>query len=482
MTLWRFLLLFASALLFCACPDPQSSGSEMHCKYEKQILAAQTVPSASVTDAHIYLDTSDTMKGFLSDAANPMPVTLYQEVLQSLLLEQLHAVGLNPRISGFSKGYGSLDAPLRSYALKRDLYREEESDIIGALEDASKQPATLSIVVTDNTQDLLAPKPNRAPGFDRAAFTRTVVDDLVKKDFGVWLLGFKSGFRGNYFSVQLTSGRRGVHTNQVIALSSPRPVYCWVVSRDVPKGRRFVTALFDQLQRRAQVHDSQGNQIVYAIELAPGVPPRVKLEEPTDDELRAAAGLHERHSNVAQEPRTPTANRGDDVLRVRSWRSNPPANSIVYGDLELAEPRTERLSFVAKIRLEFDPKNLPLTIPVDLWSIETGDSLNLGTSLSSIPDHQRPSERSWRVSIPYARILSEAPARRDIEIPFFLLADLDASTKSSWLAEWSTDDDTTLSAIDGKSLYLLDVVRGIIAETLATPVVKSCMHLHITKE
>ena len=44
-----------------------------------------------------------------------------------------------------------------------------------------------------------------------------------------------------------------------------------------------------------------------------------------------------------------------------------------------------------------------------------------------------------------------------------------------------TGDDTTQKAVDGKTLYLFDVLRGTIAETLRLPVARACLQIHLAK-
>ena len=270
----------------CSGTTEGTEDGEALCRLDEGLQLAP----ATVTQADIYLDNSVTMAGFISDVDHPMPVTPLQQLLQSLLVERLNDVELVPSFYTFGLNVDPATplSELPNYVRDRTYYEKTENDIVAALLKASERPSSLSVIITDNTQDVLTSKQGRSLGFDRSGIVRTVSENLAGKGFGVWLLGFQSAFRGDYFSVRLTLEPAGVRTNRKFPLSGERPVYCWIVSRDWEKGRSLAVDLHEELSRFAPLGEDGAPQ-VRGIEVFSGIVPSLSADEPDERELAPPA-------------------------------------------------------------------------------------------------------------------------------------------------------------------------------------------------
>jgi hypothetical protein len=447
----------------------------------------QVAPSA-VTEADIYLDASESMQGYISAPGYAMSISPLQQLLQTSLLEKLSDAGLSPRLHTFGEEVNPTPLPLRElreYVRDRSKYSEDRSDVVAALERAGESTTSLSVIITDNAQDLEYAKEGRdqrAPGFDRSAIVRTVSQNLAAKGFGVWLLGSQSPFEGTYFSLQLTLNSTGVGTNRRVELAGgkERPFYCWIVSRDWEKGRSLVAELYEEL---AQLSDlgADGVMKVHAIEFFPGIVPDLFLDEPDENELSTpiATGRQGTGESLA------------DVFRVRSWTSDPARQGVTSGELVFEQPRTSKLIFLLKARLTLpssDRNSALLSLPLSAWEILPKESLDLGASLTSEVQHFVPSQhegskgslsRYWELAVPYERLVSQPQNRWILAVPLSLRTG--QVPGNYWLREWSTADDTTPEAIAGRTLYLYDVSRAILERTTGRQQQRGCVALRLIK-
>lgn len=473
------------------CPPARSGGQtgEEACYWDQQEEEAAGT-STSVTESQVYLDLSRTMSGFISNGENGRPVTLLQELLRTILLEALGNVEVTPpKLWGFGREIFPLDHSLSSYAAReskgsvdpRDLYDQGETDVVGALEAASKQPSALSVVLTDNAQDLRTSKDSRAPGFDRSAMIRTITQDLAEHGFGVWLIGYRNSFRGTYFSILLAPNEKGVHINKPIALASDQPLYVWVVSKDLEKGRAVVDHLVRELRRRWSVRNSEEAAPVHAVELAPGVAPLVLPTEPSPPEIDPSwtpeTGLR------ALDPR-------ETLPRVRSWQRDERELPTIEAELVYQRTNEVNLRFPLQVDLERrephrDWGNWPLSAWKLVWKTEgaiPGPSIKLSNDLSPFQLRSTGERRYRMLLLPFDQLTAYEPERRRVEVPLAVHFDEAGAPGDSWLAKWSTEGDTTKDGIEGKTLYLLDIANSVLAKTIGTQRPAACVHVALVEE
>jgi len=480
-------LLLAGALS-CS-PVDSTDAPEVKCYWDTR-LSGSSGDAPEVAESQIFLDLSRTMSGFISEGRSGRPVTLQQELLRTILLEALGNVAVTPpTLWGFGREVFPLEGSLSSYAAKEGrgseepwtLYDQAETDVVGALLAASRQPAALSVILTDNAQDLRTPKDRRAPGFDRSAMGRALTEELAGNGFGVWLIGFRNDFRGAYFSILLASNSHGIHVNKPIPLASKQPLYAWVLSRDLPKGRAVVDHLVRELRRRWRVRNGEGEPPVHAVELAPGAPPDVLPLEPLPDELEVVASDDPVLGNL-----DPTR----DVLRVQTWGPEDGEPPRAAGTLTFQRPRGVDLFFLIKAQLEPNGQDRqwggwPFSAWHLKWQIQPngqGPSGKVEEDLAPFRGEHRAGTRFRRLVMPFDQLVAYDPPGRRVEIPLSLTFDADAIPGDHWLQAWSTDDDTTKEGIEGKTLYLFDVARSVLERTIGRERPAACLHLTLVEE
>jgi hypothetical protein len=436
---WLARIVGAALLLVWAL-----SGCAGPCSPEPfQCTALPPAPAASpesITEGRIYLDLSQSMRGYISDG--DVPFTLFQRALDGLLQEAFAEVRLtNPTLLGFGSGLRKDLPPLESFVLTgkegppSQKFNETSTDLSVTFRDIRKSLRALSVVVTDGAQDQRdGPSGSVGEGFVRTALVNAVRDELIQKGFGVWLVGVMSGFDGCYYNVR--PDRQG-RVGQCIQVQR-RPVYFWVFSRDLGKGRALVRSLADRLRAEAP------NQ-VNALELSPGAIPGVHLAQPEPEEVRRLVT-------------SKTALR-DRLATIRLWRS--PAAACV------------ELPFVADgnvqlpLALRLDSPEDGLAPPGVTWkaTIESPESL--------------PGLRAR--TLPGILLLEISSSQTEtIEIPLILQADLQRGLEASWIERWSTRDDASAQALEGKTLYLADIVSELLSP-LAEPRRAACLHLTLIR-
>jgi hypothetical protein len=473
----------------CAPANPSGSAEVVECRWNEP-PADPFEPSPEVSESQIFLDLSRTMSGFISDGRGGMPVTLQQDLLRTILLESLGNVAVTPpTLWGFGREVFPLEGSLSSYAARegrgaadpQGLYDQAETDVVGALLAASRQPAALSVILTDNAQDLRTPKDRRAPGFDRSALVRTLTEELAGHGFGVWLVGFRNEFRGAYFSILLAANGEGVHVNKPILLASEQPLYAWVVSRDLVKGRAVVDHLVRELRGRWRVRHGEGEAPVHAVELAPGTPPRVIPAEPTPDELEVAAG----------DPAFGGLDPSRERMRVRQWAPPDGVPPLTAATLVYSRPREANLFFLLKARLDPNTEQpqawgeWPLSAWRLRWESDSGrggPGVQLATDLTPFAVRDGAGQRFRKLVVPYNQVAQHNPEDRWAQLPLWVALDPQAIPEDHWLEAWSTNDDTTREGIEGKSLYLFDVTRSVLEQTVGRRRPAACIHLTLVEE
>lgn len=484
---WALAFLLVGVL---GCPAGSSSGSTdaVDCLWDG-VPAEPSGAGGTVTESQVFLDLSWTMRGFISEGEGGRPVTLQQELLRTILLEALGNADVTPpTLWGFGREVFPLEESLSAYAARegggvepRELYDQAETDVVATLLAASEQPSALSVILTDNAQDLRTAKERRAPGFDRSAMIRALTQELAEKGFGVWLVGFRNDFRGAYFSILLAANSHGVHVNKPIPLASEQPLYAWVISKDLAKGRAVVDDLVRELRRRWAVRNEEGQPPVHAIELAPGAPPRVEPREPLPEELEIATGEDAPFSG-------PDPQR--DLLRVRDWE-------VVEGDVPRAEatlrfqrPRGADLLFLLKVQLDGDPERPEWgTWPYSAWNLQwrqqpdgRGPQVQVAQDLSPFSVQPEARTRFRKLVLPLQQVTAYEPERRRIQIPLSVAFGVRSIPADHWVRAWSTDDDTTQKGIEGKTLYLSDVTGSVLEKTIGREQPGACIDLTLVEE
>jgi hypothetical protein len=479
-------ILALTAALGCSPANPGDLGESLECYWDRQLEQPGGQPP-SVTESQVYLDLSRTMSGFISEGEDGRPVTLQQELLRTILLEALGNVDVGPpTLWGFGREIFPLERSLSGYAAReghgsvspKTLYDQAETDVVGALLAASKQPSALSVILTDNAQDLRTSKETRAPGFDRSAMIRAITQDLAGNGFGAWLIGYHNSFRGTYFSILLAPNSEGIRINKPIPLNSDQPLYAWVVSKDLSKGRAVVDHLVVELRRRWRVRNPEGEAPVHAVELAPGVHPRVVPREPHPDEL--AVESTEEELDVADPQR--------DIPVVRSWNLEHGEPPRVGATLVYQRPRGVSLLFPLKVEIEQDRDNEWGRWPLAVWGLRwkteaaEGPGATLAEDLEPFPILSSQATRFRKLIIPYDQLMAYKPDRRRIELPLAIAFQREEIPEEHWLATWSTDNDTTRDGVEGKTLYLSDVATAVLDRTVGPERPAACVHLTFVEE
>lgn len=437
----------------------------------------------AVAEGAIYLDLSWTMRGFIADRGYEIPFTRFQQLLRTTLPEAFVEVDLpSPAFHGFGGDLVPAErlAPMLDYAVRspdrtspRTRYDQGQTDVVGMLERAAGAPGTLSVVVTDNAQDVLRSGGRRVPGFDRSSFVKTVTDHLAGRGFGVWLVGVQNEFEGTYFSIQPVFDQDGLRVNSPLALRGRRPFYVWVVSRDLDKGRRFVAHLAQRLDSGPDGNGDSGDR-VHAIELAPGLLPQLRLAE----------------------PEAPAADNADTVFsstrwfRIHEWQDRGAAPAYVCLAFDRSEQSIRHqfpLLGVVTPRPAGDPVSR-LQLPPEVWRTELRphrDGSDLpGLQIDSMAGERPPTPGSGTtpalghmLTLNPVTMAAARPDERSLDLDIDLRADLSALPADHWITTWSTPDDTTPEAILGKTLYLEDVVLGILTATVGRPQPSRCVRL-----
>lgn len=439
-----------------ACSGGASSQPPQPCIH----LPTSAPGAGGVESAKVVLDVSMSMRGFIGKWS----ITPFQHLLRTWLKEGLTAVGLpNPELLGVAGKVRPLGSDLESHALRRALYDQRETDVVAALLWAGEQPKALSIIVTDNVQDVLSNHGQRARGFDRAAFSRAVVN-LAAKGFGVWLVGFQCPFSGTYYSVRLSQGTVGPLINAPLHVEGRRPAYVWVVSRDLDKGRAVVSFLHDEISR-----DSKEGREVWSLELAPGRRPTVIVHKPSVAELRPSApqpgagSLPAMYLHPYQWPSSRTNGRTD--IRLEFQRRGGADERLLLLKIQLREPspphawqRTPTANWQVVVRVR----------PDDGMAI-------VGADLSAFtPTQPAPQGMHYtRLAVSSRDLLKQ----RDPLLEVGIGTRDDVKKTYQWVTKWSAADDRTVNDVQAKTLYLEDVLHGVLKQTLGGEQMQSCLHV-----
>ena len=439
--------------------------------------------TASVTRGNIYLDLSTSMQGYISDENHNIPFTLLQHLIHSVLQTAFHHTDIvNPSFYGFDRTVIEEVAPRSYYAIKspdgvsaRLRYNRSESNIVGVLLRAARNSSALGVIITDGLQDVRGLNGALAPGFDRPEFTAAVCDSLINKGFGIWLIGILNDFEGYYFNI--IPDRSGQINRPIFVPKSKRPVYCWIVCKDIGKGRKFVQYLYQAMMEVAgstqAAADSLGEHhaeaLIQGVEISPGIIPSVVLAEP------AAVERFENSEKFLK-----------NLAHVLDWRVHPEQPNTRNVSVDFAAALGDTVHFVLQGKIDFEGRDyIWNTLPFSMWQIhiEEPESFPLAV-VEGAEKSRKASAKDLRfigLDFPYDRLIVFDPDKRRLELPVYLYADLQRGLENHWLKAWSTRIDTNAGQIKSKTLYLYDVVAAMLAHTLAKQRVAACLHLSILK-
>lgn len=466
----------------CGKEDPPYTYGD--CKYKDKISSYQpNKRTENITKGAIYLDLSKSMQGYISAPTTDIPFTLLQHVLHSVLQTTFHHVSISrPDFKGFSRGIENTEVPMKYYAISFKISRNEniqprsrfnrgETNIVGVLSEISKKKSTLSVVITDGLQDVCSINGTLAPGFDRPQFIQAAQRELIENGFGVWLIGIMNEFDGYYYNI--IPDRNG-EINKPIYIKGKRPVYCWVVCRDINKGRKFVQYFYDTLSRLGETgYNGDGGcnkgSLVQGIELAPGNFPQFTLMEPRPY----------KHFQISDEV-------SKRITQIRDWGENKEQIAIKMATADFPISGEDESIFLLQGRFEFSNKNSWDGFPAEMWRIEPEPQGKFPLTIKyQIPgaDHKEsdPSFCFVFIKFPCSRLLVLQPKERIFEIPVHIYADLETGLKNHWLKKWSTAIDTHERYIKEKTLYLYDVVSEVLRYSIGKKRVGACLHLALIK-
>jgi hypothetical protein len=433
-----------------------------------QILApASERPEAEpvvVTHGRVYLDLSESMRGFISDAEAGIPFSLLQETMDRILEEAFADIGLDTvERHGFGTEIHRDLPPLQSFAVQaaggpspRALYTEANTDLIGVVRDIAAAPQALSVVITDGVQDLRQTGQGGVvgPGFIRTALQQALVDELIEGGHGLWLLGIRGQVDTEecYFNVKPDAQgqvNRCLHVSQ-------RPVYLWIAGRDVDLARQLVSYLTTKLRAEAAARPlGDDDQLIEVLELWPGSLPTLTLAEIRDRPPVADNILH--RLELIDEPAT--------IAACLVLERDPRGILNAAFEARLGATNGHRMATVA-------------TLPPRAWrlDLEAPEGWNVEVDPPSAGDG---ASRTFVLSAPYG-VAVEGMVSGPLEFPVRLRLDLATGLEGHWVRRWSTDDDTTAEAVAGRTLYLEDVVVGTLETALRHHRFGRCLHLRIS--
>ncbi|MCP4156720.1 MAG: hypothetical protein GY757_53900, partial [bacterium] len=347
--------------------------------------AAVKKPKTNVTRGTIYLDLSTSMQGYLNDPGSSIPFTLLQHILHNGLQTSFHHVDISSLIfNGFGREVVESEISMKYYAIAevktikeetveispRTRYKCSETNIVGVLLEAASNQNALSVIVTDGSQDVSGTNGKLAPGFDRPEFVQAVCKGLIDKGFGIWLVGIMNDFDGYYYNI--IPNREG-EINKAIRVIGKRPVYCWILSKDITKGRAFVQYLHDDLMGLANSKyrengNSKYHEMVRVIEIAPGVSPEILLTEPNPD----------RHFDYGVDV-------SEHFSYIHSWDHHPayPGKNVNIATADFPTNSAGDVLFILQGKLNFENRYNWDSFPMKMWHIKIDETQKIAPKIST---------------------------------------------------------------------------------------------------
>jgi hypothetical protein len=213
-------------------------------------------------DARVYLDGSASMKAFAGQGDR------FADVLGSLrgaLLDvgvvrtQVTFVGAGLEPVPHTGGFEKFD--------EKGFYTRSETNLGAVLDNEQKSlsDSPLGLLITDGVMSLHADKgePGTIADCQRGSDVECLavkVGKLIQSGRGVWIVGFRSAYRGKLFSERIKAGGGSLGNVKLL----DRPFYLWVIADNPAKGRRLIERLFARLSLQPD------GARAFALELSPG--------------------------------------------------------------------------------------------------------------------------------------------------------------------------------------------------------------------
>src|ERR1044071_3430200 len=275
----RAALIFLAAVLTGCLGDGPCGPESVECSTlpaPRKEKAPRLPTRSPITGARVYLDLTKTMRGYIADEQSRMSFTLFQHALDHVVEEAFQAADL-PKVAHF--GFGEKIMPdigaLQAFAVQagehspKDRFDQGNTDFIRVLQDSASHPEALSVIITDGVQDLRTRVAGQVgPGFLRTELVRVVKTKLMDQGFGIWILGVMSAFdpQDCYYNVKPDHQGR---VNECIPAVERRPVYIWVIARDVETGRKFSRYVYDEMRQEASKGGKGPEGLVHVLEVWP---------------------------------------------------------------------------------------------------------------------------------------------------------------------------------------------------------------------
>lgn len=210
-------------------------------------LSAMTGISYGQNETTVYLDVSKSMRAYLP--STHMELNTYQSLL--LKLSSI-LVGAGSEKNSI-KTVGGQVSPLKSIAALgayaniksvASVYTENETNLVGALEDILRTPQSLCLLVTDAVLSRNAQGVTYADclsGYDLGCFMAKF-NEIIDKNRVVWVIGLNSWFQGTYYSEELKM--KGATDTRIPAANGLlRPFYIFLVGSDRSRVEDFIKGL-----------------------------------------------------------------------------------------------------------------------------------------------------------------------------------------------------------------------------------------------
>jgi hypothetical protein len=322
---------------------------------------------------------------------------------------------------------------------EKGFYKFSETNLGAVLDSESRHlsDGSLGLLITDGVMSLSSDSGDTnvlgecQSGSD-AECLAVKAGALIKSGRGVWIVGFRSAYKGILYSERLKVG--GARLGEVKLRD--RPFYLWVIADNPAAGRRLIERLFARLSLQPD------NVRSFALELSPG---RIPWWLPSADRAPSS------DSSLFPRGATPGAVRG----------KFSPATAGQVPTQQVANQNLDGTAFGLRAPLQATPlTEMPKGI-TPLWTYRPTHCLRW---------EGKPPSRAIRVraqegdgSLKFAMLTSSfgVLAGRQVTLVQQLVREGNASETLSHLEAWSTTDDRKIEA-GSRTLNLLGFLESLV--------------------
>jgi hypothetical protein len=406
-------------------------------------LAKQTKTPATTDDLVIYVDTSQSMAGYVSK--DPLRPSLFSRTLQELRnVSTILQPPLNIHVRRIAANVsGSLNETfLNDASIRQAVFNGAETNLSGAIEsfllpvaasdgESPMPPARFHVLITDGVQSRRSGDASCAAGSDQVCVRKKILA-LLSQGWAGYVMGIRSEFKGKLYS-EIT---RAVIPYETADIASYRPFYLYLFSPDAKALDQLLQVLSDRLQPLLPAPDSL-RLVALTAAYADGFGrSELKIEKEAGTPLMVVAHADERPSRVTLKVSLETENTGskrfaivsrvnwsesikatgtpEELAALVNWQLIPIYPSTVEGNVRLPELKL------------LDAK--PQTDGTVRLQVSAGWPKAVGT----------PSWRGYRLE-----------ARLNLE-----------QQTPGWVKQWSTDLDTSAD-VGNRTLFLESALLGV---------------------